>query len=38
LLREIGQESGDIQRLAGGASGATAALPPASSSQPAKKE
>ena len=29
LLREIGLESGDIQRLAGGASGATAALPPA---------
>jgi uncharacterized membrane protein YqiK len=30
LLREIGLESGDIQRLAGGASGASAALPPAS--------
>ena len=30
LLREIGLESGDIQRLAGGVSGATAALPPAS--------
>ncbi|HKW83737.1 MAG TPA: flotillin domain-containing protein [Burkholderiaceae bacterium] len=29
LLREIGLESGDIQRLAGGASGATAALPSA---------
>ena len=29
LLREIGLESGDIQRLAGGVSGATAALPPA---------
>jgi uncharacterized membrane protein YqiK len=31
LLREIGLESGDIQRLAGGVSGATAALPPAPS-------
>ena len=30
LLREIGIEGGDIQRLAGSASGATAALPPAS--------
>jgi len=30
LLREIGIEGGDIQRLVGGASGATAALPPAS--------
>jgi len=30
LLREIGLESGDIQRLAGGVSGATAALPPLS--------
>jgi uncharacterized membrane protein YqiK len=29
LLREIGLESGDIQRLAGGVSGATASLPPA---------
>jgi uncharacterized membrane protein YqiK len=29
LLREIGLEGGDIQRLAGGASGAHAALPPA---------
>jgi uncharacterized membrane protein YqiK len=29
LLREIGLEGGDIQRLAGGASGAQAALPPA---------
>ena len=29
LLREIGIEGGDIQRLVGGASGATAALPPA---------
>jgi uncharacterized membrane protein YqiK len=37
LLREIGLESGDIQRLAGGASGATAALPPASA-QPQGKE
>ena len=35
LLREIGIEGGDIQRLVGGASGATAALPPAS---PAPKE
>jgi uncharacterized membrane protein YqiK len=33
LLREIGIEGGDIQRLVGSASGATAALPPA-----AKKE
>jgi hypothetical protein len=32
LLREIGLEGGDIQRLAGGASGATSALPPASPS------
>ena len=30
LLREIGLESGDIQRLTAGVSGATAALPPAS--------
>jgi uncharacterized membrane protein YqiK len=30
LLREIGIEGGDIQRLVGAASGATAALPPAS--------
>jgi len=29
LLREIGLEGGDIQRLVGGASGAQAALPPA---------
>jgi len=29
LLREIGLEGGDIQRLVGGASGAHAALPPA---------
>ena len=29
LLREIGLDAGDIQRLAGAASGATAALPPA---------
>jgi uncharacterized membrane protein YqiK len=36
LLREIGIEGGDIQRLVGGASGATAALPPASPSP--KKE
>jgi uncharacterized membrane protein YqiK len=35
LLREIGIEGGDIQRLVGGASGAQAALPPAS---PAPKE
>ena len=32
LLREIGIEGGDIQRLVGGASGAQAALPPASPS------
>ena len=38
LLREIGLESGDIQRLAGGASGATAALPAASSPSTKKKE
>jgi len=36
LLREIGIEGGDIQRLVGGASGAQAALPPASPSP--KKE
>ena len=30
LLREIGIEGGDIQRLVGGSSGASAALPPAS--------
>jgi uncharacterized membrane protein YqiK len=35
LLREIGLEGGDIQRLAGGASGAHAALPPASATQQA---
>lgn len=29
LLREIGLDAGDIQRLAGGASGANVALPPA---------
>ena len=33
LLREIGLEGGDIQRLAGAASGANAALPPASPPQ-----
>jgi hypothetical protein len=33
LLREIGIEGGDIQRLVGAASGATAALPPASAPQ-----
>jgi uncharacterized membrane protein YqiK len=37
LLREIGIEGGDIQRLVGGASGATAALPPATPT-PAAKE
>jgi hypothetical protein len=36
LLREIGIEGGDIQRLVGAASGATAALPPAT--PPAPKE
>ena len=36
LLREIGIEGGDIQRLVGSSSGATAALPPASPSP--KKE
>ena len=35
LLREIGLEGGDIQRLVGGASGAQVALPPGPS---AKKE
>jgi uncharacterized membrane protein YqiK len=35
LLREIGIEGGDIQRLVGGSSGAQSALPPAS---PSKKE
>ena len=34
LLREIGIEGGDIQRLVGAASGATAALPPATSPTP----
>ncbi len=34
LLREIGIEGGDIQRLVGAASGAQAALPPASGSTP----
>jgi uncharacterized membrane protein YqiK len=41
LLREIGIEGGDIQRLVGAASGAQAALPPASpttSPRPAPKE
>ncbi len=37
LLREIGIEGGDIQRLVGGVSGAQAALPPASPT-PAIKE
>ncbi|MGL6108581.1 MAG: flotillin family protein [Rubrivivax sp.] len=36
LLREIGIEGGDIQRLVGGASGAQVALPPAAA--PAPKE
>ena len=36
LLREIGIEGGDIQRLVGGSSGAQAALPPASP-QPKKE-
>jgi uncharacterized membrane protein YqiK len=36
LLREIGLEGGDIQRLVGGASGAQSALPPASPT-PAKE-
>lgn len=34
LLREIGLEAGDIQRLAGGAAGGAAALPPAQPSGP----
>ena len=39
LLREIGLEGGDIQRLVGGASGAHAALPPATAQPaPAAKE
>ena len=33
LLREIGIEGGDIQRLVGGASGAASALPPAAPKQ-----
>jgi uncharacterized membrane protein YqiK len=33
LLREIGLEGGDIQRLVGGASGAQVALPPSSGSK-----
>ena len=33
LLREIGIEGGDIQRLVGGVSGAQAALPPAPSKE-----
>ena len=37
LLREIGIEGGDIQRLVGGVSGATAVLPPATPT-PAPKE
>jgi uncharacterized membrane protein YqiK len=38
LLREIGIEGGDIQRLVGGVSGAQAALPPAAApSKPAKE-
>ena len=36
LLREIGIEGGDIQRLVGSASGATVALPPAASPKPAE--
>ena len=38
LLREIGIEGGDIQRLVGGVSGAQAALPPASSPSKPSKE
>jgi len=38
LLREIGLEGGDIQRLAGGASGASAALPPGQAKGGSKKE
>jgi uncharacterized membrane protein YqiK len=34
LLREIGLEGGDIQRLVGGASGAQSALPPAAQKPP----
>lgn len=37
LLREIGLEGGDIQRLAGGSSGAHSALPPAPGSKPPGK-
>ena len=36
LLREIGIEGGDIQRLVGGASGAQAALPPAAAGSSSK--
>ena len=36
LLREIGIEGGDIQRLVGSASGATAALPPAAAPKSAE--
>lgn len=38
LLREIGIEGGDIQRLVGSVSGAQAALPPAPASAAARKE
>jgi uncharacterized membrane protein YqiK len=38
LLREIGIEGGDIQRLVGGASGAHAALPPAASQKAVKTQ
>ncbi len=38
LLREIGIEGGDIQRLVGGVSGAQVALPPASPTPGAKKD
>ncbi len=38
LLREIGIEGGDIQRLVGGASGAHAALPPVPPQKPAKSK
>ena len=38
LLREIGIEGGDIQRLVGGVSGAQAALPPASRPSSPKEE
>jgi uncharacterized membrane protein YqiK len=34
LLREIGLEAGDIQRLAAGAAGGAAALPPAAAQPP----